>query len=117
MTQTKNNRQTEMFYWLKIVLVLAIQILFRFLPNFGQVTDLGMSILGIFLGAIVGWCICDAAWPSITAILLLGMTDYGTISGIFSSIRPRTPTRAPSASDRSLKWSLGIARRWTFALG
>ncbi len=90
MTQTKNNRQTEMFYWLKIVLVLAIQILFRFLPNFGQVTDLGMSILGIFLGAIVGWCICDAAWPSITAILLLGMTDYGTISGIFSTLFSNT---------------------------
>lgn len=79
-------KKRDTMYWMKVVLVLAIQICFRFLPNFGQMTDLGMAVLGVFLGAIVGWCICDAAWPSISAIVLLGLTGYDSITNIFSSL-------------------------------
>jgi len=82
-------KQKDSSYWIKIALVLFIQIFFRFLPNLPGVTDLGMAVCGIFIGTLVGWCLCDPIWPSLSCLILLGMTAYSTttelVSGLFGN--------------------------------
>ena len=53
-----------------VVLVLAFG--FRFLPPFAGITELGMGVLGAFLGAIYGWVMIDLAWPSLLLLQQLG---------------------------------------------
>lgn len=49
-----------------------------FLPTIGQLTELGMQLLMLFVGMVYGWCTCGMLWPSFLAIVLLGFTSYAT---------------------------------------
>ena len=40
-------------YYILSAIGIAIMLFFRFLPPMGTVTELGMNVLGIFLGAMV----------------------------------------------------------------
>ena len=63
-------------YYLNSVIVVLLMALFRFIPPFGSMTPLGMTILGIFLGALWGWITCDMIWPSVLALVMLGFSGY-----------------------------------------
>ena len=63
-------------YYMNSIIVVALMILFRFIPPFGSMTVLGMTILGIFLGALYGWITCDMIWPSVLALIMLGFSGY-----------------------------------------
>ena len=54
------------------------------LPTFGQVTPLGMKILGVFVGTLYGWLFIDLLWPSLIGLVALGMTGYTTVGEAFS---------------------------------
>lgn len=68
-------------YFLNAGIAVAIMIFFRFIPPFGSMTPLGMTIMGIFLGTLWGWIKCDMVWPSVLAFIFLGFTDYTTSVG------------------------------------
>ena len=63
-------------YSLHAAISIALMVLVRFLPPFGSMTALGMTVLGIFAGALYGWITCDMIWPSILALTMLGFTGY-----------------------------------------
>ena len=63
-------------YYINSAVVVALMALFRFIPPFGSMTAMGMTILGIFLGALWGWINCDMIWPSVLALVLLGFSGY-----------------------------------------
>ena len=63
-------------YYINSAVVVALMALFRFIPPFGSMTAMGMTILGIFLGALWGWISCDMIWPSVLALVLLGFSGY-----------------------------------------
>lgn len=73
----------------KFYLVVAITVLimygFGFLPPFGQVSPLGMKILGIFLGCIFAWCFGELVWSSILGLVSLGIFGFGTMGVNFAS--------------------------------
>lgn len=53
---------------------------FRYIPPIESITPIGMQILGILLGAIFAYCTVGMIWPSILALILLGLVDgYNTI--------------------------------------
>lgn len=56
------------------IIVFALCFLFRFIPGFAGITTLGMGILGSFLGAIYGWIAIDMLWPSIMALVGIGLS-------------------------------------------
>ena len=56
------------------IIVFALCFLFRFIPGFAGITPLGMGILGSFLGAIYGWIAIDMLWPSIMALVGIGLS-------------------------------------------
>ena len=68
-----------------VVLILAFG--FRFLPPFAGFTELGMGVLGAFLGAIYGWVFIDLAWPSFIAITATGLSCgmASVITGCFGN--------------------------------
>lgn len=63
-------------YYINAAITVALMALVRFLPPFGSMTTLGMTVLGIFAGALYGWITCDMIWPSILALTMLGFTGY-----------------------------------------
>lgn len=60
-------------YYLHSAISVLLMVLVRFLPPFGAMTPMGMTILGIFAGALYGWITCDMIWPSILALTMLAL--------------------------------------------
>ncbi|MDO4280065.1 MAG: hypothetical protein Q4C56_00390 [Peptococcaceae bacterium] len=54
-----------------------------FLPPVGQITDIGMRVLGVFLGLLYGWIFIDLLWTSIFGFVALGLTGYSTVLASF----------------------------------
>lgn len=72
-------------YYVNSLIVVLLMICTRFIPPLGSMTPLGMTILGIFLGALYGWITCDMIWPSILALIMLGFTDYAeNVGSVFT---------------------------------
>lgn len=63
-------------YYLHTAIMLIIMICIGMLPPFSGITALGMQVLGIFAGAVYGWCVLGLLWPSILLMIALGLTDY-----------------------------------------
>ena len=74
-------------YALHNVIMLALTFGIGFLPppQSGSITPLGMDVLGVFVGALYGWIFIGFIWPSLFVMLVLGMTEYSTITGVFSA--------------------------------
>ena len=56
------------------IICAAFCLLFRFVPPFGGLTELGVGILGTFIGAIYGWVMIDMLWPSVLALVGIGLS-------------------------------------------
>lgn len=77
--------------WLKVVIMLAIMLIIGNLQPFGQITPMGMKVLGVLCGTIFAWIAIDVLWPSLFGFIALGMTGYtGVLSGIASSMSNAT---------------------------
>ena len=72
-------------YYINSVITICLMLFFGFLPPFSTLTPLGMRILGIFLGAIYGWCTVELIWPSFLALIMLGFTEYTTVTAAFQT--------------------------------
>lgn len=59
---------------------------FGFIPPLGgDITPLGMQVLGVFIGLLYGWCCLEFLPVSFMALLALGLTDYTTVLGAFGT--------------------------------
>lgn len=67
-------------YFVQAIIGLVVMFGFGFLPAIEPLTPLGMRLLGIFLGMIYLFTVCDVAWPSIAAIIALGTSGYCDIN-------------------------------------
>jgi len=59
-------------YYICAVIGVAIMLFFGYLPTFSAVTELGMKVLGIFLGAIFCFSTVGCFWPALLALVLFG---------------------------------------------
>ena len=55
------------------ILVAFFCLAFRFIPPIGQMTPIGMGVLGCFIGAVYGWSTINMIWPSIMAMVGTGL--------------------------------------------
>ena len=62
---------------------LIIMIAFRFIPVgvLPEVTEIGLQIMGIFIGTIYLWTTSDPTVASLTAIVMIGLSDFTTAGG------------------------------------
>ena len=72
-------------YYIHMAVILVLMFGVGFLPPFGPITAYGMRVLGIFLGCIYAWTIGETIWPSILALVLLGLSGENSLGTILSS--------------------------------
>lgn len=83
---SKDLHKNILFAFHNLVLIaLTFGIGFLAPPQNTVITPLGMDVLGIFIGALYGWIFVGFIWPSLLAMLALGMTSYSTVTGVFSA--------------------------------
>lgn len=74
-------------YYIFSAIGIAIMLFFGMLPPFGAVTQLGMKVLGIFIGAI--WCFSTVGsfWPALLALILFGTSGLyeSGVTGAFAA--------------------------------
>lgn len=77
----KSNKMT----YIHIAIMFAIIFVVWHLPPFGQITDMGMKVLGVFLGIVYGWVFIDLLWVSFAGFGLLVLTGYCNATVAFAS--------------------------------
>lgn len=65
-------------------ITIALFLLVGFLPPFGEITPMGMRVLGVFLGMLYGWLTVGFAWPSLLGLFILGTTGVTTVGEALS---------------------------------
>ena len=78
---SKNNARSYFHVAMMLLLMFGIS----FLPPFGLITEVGMNVLGVFVGMLYGWIFIDLLWPSLLGFVALGLTGYTTITEAFSA--------------------------------
>lgn len=77
--------------YINLVIVLFFMFGFGYLPAPPPLTQYGMAVTGIFIGAVYGWTVSKSglSWVSLLAVIALGFTDLGScavsIAKIFST--------------------------------
>ena len=57
-------------WYINVAISLSLMLFFRYIPAPEPMTQLGMTVIGIFAGAIYGWCTTNMIWPSIAALII-----------------------------------------------
>jgi len=57
----------------------------RVFPPIEPLTDVGMQVLGVFVGAVWLWCFVGFLWPSLIALVAFGVTDYASFGQVATS--------------------------------
>ena len=69
-------------HWIHCAIMLILTFGIGMLPPLGgDVTPLGMKILGVFIGVLYGWTFLGFFWTSCFGILALGISGYATTEG------------------------------------
>lgn len=63
-------------YWLHIVIGMFFMLVFPQLSPFEPVTEVGMAVLGVFIGMVYLWSTLDSIWPSLLGLLLVALAGY-----------------------------------------
>ena len=69
--------------WVHSLVSIALMFLFRLLPAPAPITEMGMAVLGAFLGIIYGWITVGMFWPSLLGLVALGFSGYGDVKSVF----------------------------------
>lgn len=72
-------------YYIHSVIFILIMAAFWFLPPIAGITELGMKVLGVFLGVLYGWIFIGFIWPSLLGMITLGLTGYASVLEVFQA--------------------------------
>lgn len=75
------NSKKDAKYYINAIIGLAIVAIFWNLPPYEPITEVGMKILGLFIGACWLWSTVEMVWPSMMLICGIGLTGYTNIPG------------------------------------
>ncbi len=81
-TIQKGNRPVELIH---AVIVVLLMFAFRFIPPPEPITAYGMTVIGIFLGVIYGWSFCGLLWPSLLALVAMGVSQFGNEMSVWAA--------------------------------
>lgn len=72
----------NMRYLTHSIIGIIIMFGFGFIPPIAPITELGMKILGIFLGLIYLWSMVDMLWPSLLGVFAFAFSGYASMAEI-----------------------------------
>lgn len=70
------NTKVKWTYWMHLAIGLGFMFILPMMKPFGPVTEVGMAVLGAFIGMIYLWSALDSIWPSILGLLLIALSGY-----------------------------------------
>lgn len=83
--ETKVDHKKERLIGIHSVIGVAIMLLFRFLPvQLPEITQVGMNVIGIFIGTLYLWTFVGTVWSSLLAIGLIGISAYKPMGGLLA---------------------------------
>lgn len=71
--------------YIHALIVVILMFGFRFIPAPEPITAYGMQIIGIFLAVIWGWSFCGLLWPSLLALMAVGLTEFGNEYAVWAA--------------------------------
>lgn len=71
-------------YYVNSILTVALMFGGNFVPSFGSISQMGMGVLGVFLGTVYGWSTVGFFWPSALSIIALACTGYGDFGDLIA---------------------------------
>lgn len=71
-------------HYIHMVVGVALMFCGWFIPPIAPITEVGMQIVGIFVGLIYLWSTSGMLWPSILGIAAMIISDYGTMGSILA---------------------------------
>lgn len=63
-------------YWMHLVIGLGFMLVFPQLSPIEPITEVGMAVLGVFIGMVYLWSALDSIWPSLLGLLLVSLAGY-----------------------------------------
>lgn len=75
MSETASPSKTPMSYWIHTAVYLLLTFGMGYIPS-DSIPQLGMSVLGIFIGMLYGWTFIGFIWPSMMSIFALGVCGF-----------------------------------------
>ncbi len=70
-------KKSDVGYYLACAFGLFLMFGFgRVVPPMWGLPEVGMQVIGVFLGLVWLWSVAEIIWPSILGVMALGMTDY-----------------------------------------
>lgn len=87
MTRSTQARKNTAAYYVICAVSIFLMFFGGLIPPFSPVIQpVGMQVLGVFIGMILLWStVGGVIWPSILAIIALGMTDFTTVNSAVMS--------------------------------
>lgn len=80
---TQKTRHDLLFLLIAVIVAILIKLC---VPVSGGLTDKGLSFLSVFVATIFLWISCDTAWPSLLAMVALGVFNIVDATDIFSTV-------------------------------
>ena len=83
LTNTRSKSKNTAYY-IKSVIGLVIMIFFGYLPAPAPITQVGMHVLGQFIGLVFLWTFVDMVWPTFAGILMFGFVAQSVYPNSFA---------------------------------
>ncbi len=83
--QKANGKAKNAMYYINSAICVFIMFGFGALPTIQPLTDVGMDVLGIFIGMLYGWVCVDVIWPSLFGMLALATTGLFSVAEIMKA--------------------------------
>lgn len=74
--QTESPKVSNIKTYIHTAIGLAFMLLFPLLPPIHPITEIGMTIVGIFIGLIYLWTTVSRTWPSLLGLALIGISGF-----------------------------------------
>ncbi len=73
---TKQAEKMPWTYWLHLAIGLGFMLIFPQLSPIEPITEVGMAVLGVFIGMVYLWSTLDSIWPSLLGLMLVALAGY-----------------------------------------
>ncbi len=72
----EKNEKVHWTYWLHLLIGGFFMFGFPMLDPIEPLTDIGMTIVGVFVGMVYLWSALDSIWPSLLGLMLVALAGY-----------------------------------------
>ena len=85
MAQTHSSGPRSPIFYIHVAIGVFMMFLFGrlFEPTY-PLTEVGMQIMGVFLGVIWLWCFVGFLWPSLLSLVAFGLTDFAGFAQVMT---------------------------------